>query len=712
MSCISASTCEKPIALSYHSIVSRLDEYLDPVLSTRRTSAGPARGLMALTREQQEFALHWTDVIRRSNSEMAFQFVSHAPTAIRRMGMEGARQWLLNAMDVYDREGLYPGSAALDALEAFAADYRLSHVAVSLDEVRPVLETFITGLSGRDLKLEPGASSFTDTNALFLPASISRFGEREKNYRLYKAIAVHLWAQTWFGTFRRPSPDAPHLAQRLAGFDDASRALKLFNLLETTRLNACIRRELPGLAREMLALDAPAPVHDATWRHYLDRLEHEQATVADTLDALDALYPLHLAMPDALIYQGDLELDAAREGIEQRLETEKEALQAALTELLRQALGDDAGGDASGEIELQRDDDNGGDPGLTVDGEPVASPAELQNLLDSLLQDLDDIPDDWLVPTDDGDSESAGESHEQRPGDRDGFGKDALFYDEWDFRRQTYRRNWCALREMPTRPVYDDFHQRTLDRYAHLVGEIRRHFEALRGEDRILKGEPGGDDIDLDALVTAYADMHTGVEMSNRVYLRKQRVERDLAVVFMVDVSGSTKGWINEAERESLVLLCEALEILGDQYAIYGFSGMTRNRCEVYRIKSFERPYDDEVRARISGLRPQDYTRMGVTIRHLSGILNRVEARTRILITLSDGKPDDYDGYRGEYGIEDTRQALLEARNTGIHPFCITIDTEAGEYLPHMYGAASFVVIDEVRKLPLKVADVYRRLTT
>jgi nitric oxide reductase NorD protein len=200
--------------------------------------------------------------------------------------------------------------------------------------------------------------------------------------------------------------------------------------------------------------------------------------------------------------------------------------------------------------------------------------------------------------------------------------------------------------------------------------------------------------------------------MTDRLYTQMRKQERDLAVIFMVDVSGSTKGWINDAERESLILLCQALEILGDQYAIYGFSGMTRNRCEVYKIKTFEQDYDRDVRARISGLRPQDYTRMGVTIRHLTHILNKIEAKTRILITLSDGKPDDYDGYRGDYGIEDTRQALLEARHTGIHPFCITIDTEASDYLPHMYGHASFVVVDEVRKLPLKVADIYRRLTT
>lgn len=177
-------------------------------------------------------------------------------------------------------------------------------------------------------------------------------------------------------------------------------------------------------------------------------------------------------------------------------------------------------------------------------------------------------------------------------------------------------------------------------------------------------------------------------------------------------MSGSTKGWINDAERESLILMAETLETLGDRYAIYGFSGMARKRCEIYKIKQFDEAYNDEIKSRITGIVPKDYTRMGFAIRHLSHILNEVEARTRILITLSDGKPDDYDNYRGEYGIEDTRRALIEARRSGIHPYCITIDKEARDYLPHMYGPAGFTVIDEVRKLPLKVSDIYRRLTT
>ena len=139
---------------------------------------------------------------------------------------------------------------------------------------------------------------------------------------------------------------------------------------------------------------------------------------------------------------------------------------------------------------------------------------------------------------------------------------------------------------------------------------------------------------------------------------------------------------------------------------------MTRKRCELYRIKRFDDAYDDQVKARIAGIRPQDYTRMGVTIRHLTKLLQAGEARTRLLVTLSDGKPDDYDGYRGEYGIEDTRQALIEARRAGVHPFCITIDRAAREYLPRMYGEASYTLVSEVNKLPSKVSEIYRRLTT
>ncbi|HAN55365.1 MAG TPA: nitric oxide reductase activation protein, partial [Betaproteobacteria bacterium] len=235
--------------------------------------------------------------------------------------------------------------------------------------------------------------------------------------------------------------------------------------------------------------------------------------------------------------------------------------------------------------------------------------------------------------------------------------------------RKHYRKNWCVLREKDVRPAEPGYVKEVLARYSGLVKHLRKTFEAMRDENRVEKRQVQGDEVDIDALVEALADARDGSEMSDRLFTRMHRSERNIAVMFMIDMSGSTKGWINDAEREALVLLAEALEVLGDRYAIYGFSGITRKRCEIFRIKRFDEPYTPEVKARIAGITPQEYTRMGVAIRHLSKLLIEVEARTKLLITLSDGKPDDYfDVYRGQYGIEDTRQALIEARRAGIHP--------------------------------------------
>ena len=231
------------------------------------------------------------------------------------------------------------------------------------------------------------------------------------------------------------------------------------------------------------------------------------------------------------------------------------------------------------------------------------------------------------------------------------------------------------------------------------------------GENRLQRRQLDGDGIDLDAVIDSFADLVSGNETSEYLYTRYRNKERNIAVMFMIDMSGSTSGKVNTVEKESLILLCESLEILGDTYAIYGFSGKTREKCEVYRIKDFEEKYDKSVKNRICNIEAMDYTRMGASIRHLTMLLSKVEAKTKLLITLSDGKPDDVDGYRGQYGIEDTKKALIEARFLGIHTYCITIDEEAMDYLPYMYGKNNFAVINDVGKLPLKVSDIYRKIT-
>ncbi len=288
---------------------------------------------------------------------------------------------------------------------------------------------------------------------------------------------------------------------------------------------------------------------------------------------------------------------------------------------------------------------------------------------------------------------------------------DGYKYNEWDHARKQYKKDWCKLNEKTIEGVNNNFIKETLAKYRGLLKNLNRTFEALRQDEKRLKKQNYGDDIDLDAFIDAYIDLKRGKEIDEKLFTKLNKVERNVAVMFMIDMSGSTSGWINKMEKESLVLLCESLEILGDTYAIYGFSGKTRNQCDVYRIKDFEEKYDNSVKERICNIQAMDYTRMGASIRHLTMLLQNVEAKTKLLITLSDGKPDDVDGYRGTYGIEDTKKALIEARFQGVHTYCITIDEEAMEYLPYMYGKSNFAVINQVDKLPTKVSDIYRKIT-
>jgi nitric oxide reductase NorD protein len=617
----------------------------------------------------------------------------------------------LHTMDAHDQGGARAAFQVVNEVENFA---QLSHEHAEgaiFEEVSNILLTFVRGLSGRHLKLEQGDASYTDSATIYLPAVVATMQNSADNFVLCKAMVTLLWAQTRFGTFRAD------LTGTLNTYADSDKAFRIFHALETFRLEACIGRELPGLYREMLRLKKISGwLMPSEWTNFYATLSQPGASVQDSLNLLAQAYLG--GVPDAPCYQGELHLDEVAACAAARIEREKIMLRVKLAKELEKQDAEARSPAAQFDVQQSAASEGNELPqmDITLDDIPIAPPAGINQLLTSIFLDLGEIPDEYLVAAGPGEYDPS--LYEEKIQDSDAVWQGAYheegatFYDEWDFGRQLYRKNWCVMREKDVPPVDDNFAFHTLQKYNGLIKHLRKTFEAMRDENRMIKREISGDDVDIDALVEALADTLDGSEMSDRLFTRMHRSERNIAVMFMVDMSGSTNGWINDAERESLVLLCEVLETLGDRYAIYGFSGTTRKRCELYRIKQFDEPYNDLVKARISGIRAQDYTRMGFAIRHLSGLLNKMDARSKILITLSDGKPDDYnDGYRGKYGIEDTRKALVEAKRSGIHPFCITIDTQGRDYLPHMYGAANYVVIDEVGKLPLKVASIYRRLT-
>ena len=349
---------------------------------------------------------------------------------------------------------------------------------------------------------------------------------------------------------------------------------------------------------------------------------------------------------------------------------------------------------------------------IRLDDQQLEIPDDIRELVREISNDLGGIPSSYI----DSAQKMAGSGNFHPGAEIDAAGEEVTagekIYDEWDFRRQGFRKNWCHLIEKKVTSTKGSFVSATLEKYSGQIIQLKRQFEMMRTQHRFIKRQRDGDDIDIEALIEALGDTRAGQVPSDRLFIRLLRDERDIATLFLVDMSSSTEGWVGNALKESLIILCEALESLGDRYAIYGFSGMRRTRSIIFHVKDFEEAYTDEIKGRIAAISPVDYTRMGAPIRHFTQVLSRIDAKVRLLLILTDGKPEDYDDYKGEYAIEDTRHALIEAKSAGIHPFCITIDREAQDYMAHMLGEINYAFINDVKKLPLRVPEIYRTLTS
>ncbi len=328
------------------------------------------------------------------------------------------------------------------------------------------------------------------------------------------------------------------------------------------------------------------------------------------------------------------------------------------------------------------------------------------------------------------------------------------YYDEWDFRAQDYKPRWCAVKESKLEEGEDNFYENALKEHAGLVAQTRKQFELMKPEMfRKIKRLADGEDIDLDAAIEWMVDKRAGASPDDKLYWRRNKIERDVAVAFLIDMSASTDEEINkkekkyeeddydddprkylswwvskrrqeltappkriiDLEKESTVLLMTALETIGDQYGIYGFSGYGRDNVEFFVIKDFDETLDGPIKKRLDKVTPIRSTRMGPAIRHATHKLNLTDAKVKILVLLSDGRPQDHgygrDRTEKEYAIHDTKQALNEAKREGITPFALTVDRAGHDYLKTMCEDMGYEVVADIEALPSRLPTLYRRLT-
>lgn len=289
-------------------------------------------------------------------------------------------------------------------------------------------------------------------------------------------------------------------------------------------------------------------------------------------------------------------------------------------------------------------------------------------------------------------------------------------YPEWDWRIAAYHPAHAVVRESIASARETNWTVSVLRKRAREIREVRRQFERLRSQRVRLGRQLDGEDVDISAYVTAQADTRAGRPTDDRLYQSVRRARRDIAISILVDISASTDSWLSDhrriidVEKEAVLLLCEALDSVGDRFSISAFSGEGPRGVAVLQVKAFDERYDESVRRRIAGLEHDRYTRLGAAIRHVTSSLMRESARHRLLLVLSDGKPNDIDEYEGRYGIEDTRQAVAEVRLQGAHPFCVTVDREAPAYIQRTFGPGAYSVLRRPDTLPQSLVQVVRRL--
>ncbi|MGH7933157.1 MAG: nitric oxide reductase activation protein NorD [Candidatus Binataceae bacterium] len=686
-----------------------------------------------------------------------------------------------------------------------------SATAQQLHAIKGMITKFMRMLFPLEFRIDsmPGANAMLPFHypllpgeMIYLPEAVTGVGPDEMARDYYVLTAAHLAGRHEFGTFSFKLAELPGFEERaeigvealesyVSSFDDPALAGALMRLCESARVDAELCRRYQGLAprvgrmnralAETLRPDALSTLlvkaaldvgggNDEAGAAFIERAEEffaplraADAGVTQSATQTGAMYGWLQALIASAQQAGeDDPLDGAAQMRNDLIGTVKGSGD--------RSDGADEDGEAQGE---------GGEPDQEVGmessggqskgkgGRPL-SPEEIRRMIEQGAQ----FKPSEVSGNADGDgmylTQLLGKNNQELEQLREQLGEigtlpgagrlilgrnrsqDSYYaYDEWDYVMADYRRNWCRLREVILDGDNGDFFARTLERYAELLPQVRRNFQRIRPASyRMVRGLEDGDEIDIDRTIESRVQRRMGEIPDGRVYKARKKEARDVATLFLLDMSASTdepihrepakrqdddddaddwmKAWqrrpdvsqrprrIIDVNKEALVIMAQALEEIGDSYAIMGFSGHGRDNVEFYVIKEFDHELSDEVKARVGAVEPKRSTRMGAAIRHVREKFKDVGSRAKHVILLSDGFPQDFDyGHdrrSNAYGIQDTMVALKELEIAGVIPFCITVDRTGHDYLRQMCAASRYLVIEDITSLPRQLPKIYEQV--
>ncbi len=500
--------------------------------------------------------------------------------------------------------------------------------------------------------------------------------------------------------------------------EDAMRFQLIFDLCEDLRIESRLQKQIPNYLQRLIANARSTPARHPETAEYFDLAV---ATAEDALRvarggaALDArfapLYERSATLADAYRIAGAIFAENNLPRV-----TDAEAFAAAYLP----GRGPNASRAA---IPQDNPDENSqSQPGAQEENQP-----------DEQGEDEGETPNESEA----GDQQEGGERQETAGyGETSGTAKQAqsrpdgqqvgrgpadkgVPYPEWDYRESRYKKNWSWVQEKRLGESNTTETNRLMKQYAGALKRLKKAIQSQKPTRMSPKvKQMDGDEIDLNAVVEYVAEKISGRSPIPAIYRRREMRQREISVILLADMSTSIMqhlpeggGRLVDRIRAGVLLFAESMEEVGDDYAIAGFCSKYRDNVSYYNIKDFDESYNDDVRAQIGGMSGRLATRMGAAIRHATKHFERVDSRRRLLLLLSDGRPEDYDdGGDRRYLHEDTRMAVKEAVAKGVHPFCITVDTMANQYLPQIFGAGHYLVLDQINSLPNKLPEIYLKL--
>lgn len=550
-----------------------------------------------------------------------------------------------------------------------------------------------------------------DGATVFLPDRIAVFPDRALNVQLYR------WLAAWFAV------------QPVASIDDTDPLRRdLLTLRQVCETSALVVTQFPGLASPYARL--AEAMAQARPQRPLPRIEQEVERIVTAL--LGAGAPPKGALWAVVIGAGEMP-EKAPPGYRPMLPCplwghcwtrEAFAVQGDDEDVQAPSRKEEPGTDTRKRFATrERDDTVQRDPFILNRFEKILAMAEMVNV-DRPSDDSDE--EDARKAADDFD-ELVITRRKGKPASKLKFDLDlppeALdparldgerLYPEWDYRSRAYLPHYCRVLTANANETGKSWAPD--ENMRRRIRQVRRQFEALRPRHELLRAQPDGHDLDLDALVRARCDLRAGSGALDRVHLALRPQGHDLAVTLLVDVSLSTDAWVDgyrvlDVEKEALLVLAHGLAACGDHYSILTFTSRRRSWVRLETVKDFDEPMNASIECRIGALKPGYYTRIGAAVRHASSELAAQPHRKKLLIVLTDGKPNDVDHYEGRFAVEDTRKAVAEARRLGTAVFGVTIDAAAQNYFPTLFGRGGYAIVGNIRRLPAALPALYRQLT-